>query len=389
MIDIVFCGVNDWRNIKQRPQHLAERLSEAHRVVYVNPIAYSVPTHILRCLHHTTSRRWRPHLEQLAVQLWLFTPGPALPFSRRLRLLNRLNQVWLAFQLRPVLHKLGMPSPLLWLSFPTDVDLIGRLYERHIIFDCMDNYPGFFKGREHTLIAAMEADLLRRADLVLATAQPLLEKCRRFNNNVHLVPNGVDVAHFARVRAGLTEADDLRAYPHPRFGYVGTIGPWTDVESMMALAQTAPDSSVLIIGPWEVPQPANLPANFHILGPRPYAHLPEYLAGFDVALIPFRVNALTQAVNPVKLFEYAVAGVPIVATATEELTRYAEWCTLVDSQETFVAQAIRIAQNKNQPETLARCATAVMTARANAWEHRIQQIQSLLNALGENKAADE
>jgi len=381
VIDIVFCGVNDWRNIKQRPQHLAERLSATHRVLYVNPIAYSVPTHIVRRLRRTTDRRWGPTLEQLAAQLWLFTPSPALPLSRRLRPLNRLNQAWLAFQLRPVLRQLGMSSPLLWLAFPTDVDLIGRLHERYIIFDCMDNYPGFFKGCEHKVIAAMEIDLLRRADLVFATAQPLWEKCHHLNANVHLLPNGVDVAHFARVRTGLAEADDLRPYPHPRFGYIGTVGPWTDVDSMVALAQAAPYGSVIVIGPWETPPPAGAPDNFHILGPRPYADLPAYLAGFDVALIPFRVGMLTQAVNPVKLFEYGAAGVPIVATATQELVRYAGWCALTDSSEAFVSWAITIAHDRCHPEVVARCQTAAAEAQANDWDSRIRHIQSLLERL--------
>ena len=375
MNDIVFCGVNDWRSIKQRPQHLAERLATTHRVLYVNPVGYSIATHILRKLRKTTQRRWRPDLEQLTEQLWLFTPSPALSFSRRVRALNRLNQRWLACQLRPVLCRLGITAPLLWLSFPTDVDLVGRLNEQRIIFDCMDNYPGFFNGTERVVIAAMEHDLLRRADLVLATAQSLLEKCRRVNANTHLVPNGVDVAHFARARAGLPVADDLRPYPHPRFGYIGTIGTWTDVDSMIALAQAVPDGSVIIIGPWEVPQPADLPINFHILGPRPYAHLPEYLAGFDVALIPFKVGPLTQAVNPVKLFEYAAAGVPIVATATQELTHYAAWCTLADSPQTLIASAIHAVQKTTSDETRIRAATE---AAANDWQRRVETIMQLI-----------
>ncbi len=377
MNDIVFCGVNDWRSIKQRPQHLAERLAATHRVLYVNPVSYSFATHIWRTMRQTTRRRWRPTLESLGESLWLFTPAPALPFSRRARNINRLNQRWLAAQLRPIMRRLAISAPLLWLSFPTDVDLMGHLHERRVVFDCMDNYPGFFSGQEHALITAMERDLLRRADLVLATAQPLLEKCRQINANTHLIPNGVDVAHFSRARAGLTEAADLQTYPHPRFGYIGTIGPWTDLDSMMALAQAAPHSSVIVIGPWEIPPPTSLPANLHILGPRPYTQLPEYLAGFDVALIPFKIGPLTQAVNPVKLFEYAAAGVPVVATATQELARYADWCTLADSPQAWVAAALQVAQNT------AACVfhqQAEAVAAAHDWQQRVTTILQLINA---------
>ncbi|HQE92291.1 MAG TPA: glycosyltransferase [Anaerolineae bacterium] len=375
MSDIVFCGVNDWRGIKQRPQHLAERLAVTNRILYVNPISYSFATHIVRKVHSSTQRSWRSSLETLAEHLWLFTPSPALPFSRRARGINRLNQRWLAVQLHPLLRRLHISAPLLWLSFPTDVDLIGHLQEQQVIFDCMDNYPGFFSGREHTVITAMELDLLHRADLVLTTAQPLLEKCRRINANTHLVPNGVDATHFARARAGLAEADDLHVCSRPRFGYIGTIGPWTDVDSMMALARAAPNGSVIVIGPWEIPQPTELPSNMYILGARPYTRLPEYLAGFDVALIPFKRGPLTQAVNPVKLFEYAAAGVPIVATATAELTRYAAWCILADSPQAWVDLAIRTAQTG---ETAALRLQAANEAMANDWQQRVETILHLI-----------
>jgi glycosyltransferase involved in cell wall biosynthesis len=375
MRSIVFCGVNDWRSIKQRPQHLAERLAALHRVLYVNPISYSFMTHVWRKVHKTTLRHWRSILEQLDKQLWLFTPRPALPFSRRTRVINRLNQRWLAAQLHSVLRRLNMSMPLLWLSFPTDVDLIGHLCEQFVIFDCMDNYPGFFSGREQTVITAMEQNLLQRADLVLATARPLLEKCLRSNANTHLVPNGVDVAHFARVRAGLAVADDLRSYPPPRFGYIGTVGPWTDVDSMVALARAVPEGSVVVIGPWEIPLPPELPPNLYILGMRPYSQLPEYLAGFDVALIPFKEGPLTQAVNPVKLFEYAAAGVPIVATATQELSHYATWCTLAESSQTWVTAAIQAVQ---KPASDGIRLQAMTEAAANDWQQRVNTIVQLI-----------
>lgn len=378
MVDIVFCGVNDWRSIKQRPQHLAERLAANHRVLYVNPINYSFATHIGRKVRGNTQRGWRSTFETLNEHLWLFTPTPALPFSRRIRLINRLNQHWLAVQLRPLLRHLHIAVPLLWLSFPTDVDLIGRLNEQSVIFDCMDNYPGFFSGREHTIIAEMENDLLYGADLVFATAQSLFEKCHQLNAKTYLVPNGVDTAHFARVRAGLPEADDLHSYPRPRFGYIGTIGPWTDVDSLIDLARAVPESSVIVIGPWEVAQPVGLPANLHVLGPRPYDHLPEYLAGFDVALIPFKVGPLTQAVNPVKLFEYATAGVPIVATATEELAQYAAWCTLADSPTAFVTLAIQTVRKISTQACQQRLALAAAQAQENDWQKRIEFIETFL-----------
>ncbi len=182
MKGIVYCGVNDWHSIKQRPQHLAEQLAVMNYVLYVNTVNYSVCTHLLRKLQHTAHRPWRSRLERLDERLWLFTPAPALPFSRWFRLLNRLNQRWLAFKLLPVLRTLGFSSPRLWLSFPTHVDLIGLLGESRVIVDCLDDYSCFFNGWQQRVISRMETELIRRGDRVLATSQLLFDKCRRFNS---------------------------------------------------------------------------------------------------------------------------------------------------------------------------------------------------------------
>lgn len=384
MKHIAFVGVNDWRDIKQRPQHIAERLSAASPLVYVNPVGYSVFTHLRRRVRSGIQRSWRPRLERLAERLWVLTPSPAFPFSRRFRIFNRLNQALLASQLRPVLERLGMHPLILWVSFPPSADLIGRLKEEYVIFDCLDNYPAFFGGREGTTIAAMETDLLSRADLVLTTSRPLLEKCSRLNANTHWVPNGADGAHFGQAITGLPEPSELVGLPRPRFGYVGTIGRWTDVNLLVELALKARSASVIMIGPWEVAKPPSAPPNFHVLGPRPYHRLPEYLSGLDVGVIPFKVEPLTHAINPVKLFEYAAAGLRIVATATQELTQYASWCSLADSPSAFIAAALREGEEalegrKNDP--LARRAASF--ARTNDWDDRVTKINRLLEALPE------
>jgi glycosyltransferase involved in cell wall biosynthesis len=103
------------------------------------------------------------------------------------------------------------------------------------------------------------------------------------------------------------------------------------------------------------------------------------LGAFDVALIPFRLSPLTQAVNPVKLFEYAAAGVPIVATSTDELMRYASWCTLADSSEAFVEAALRLAHAPLQDEQSRQA--ALKDVRLNDWQARLEEIERLLQAL--------
>ncbi len=64
--------------------------------------------------------------------------------------------------------------------------------------------------------------------------------------------------------------------------------------------------------------------NVHRLGEVPYASLPEHLAAFDVCTIPFRRTPLTEATNPVKLYEYLATGKPVVARRLPEIEPFSE-----------------------------------------------------------------
>ncbi len=71
--------------------------------------------------------------------------------------------------------------------------------------------------------------------------------------------------------------------------------------------------------------------NMHFLGRRPYADLPAYCKGLDVGLIPFKINDLTRAVNPIKLREYLAAGLPVVSTPLPEVLLYTQVIKIGDT----------------------------------------------------------
>jgi glycosyltransferase involved in cell wall biosynthesis len=84
------------------------------------------------------------------------------------------------------------------------------------------------------------------------------------------------------------------------------------------------EASVVLIGAADVDVTRlKACANIHLLGPRPFADLPSYVAHFSAGIIPFAVNGLTRAVNPIKLREMLSAGCPVVSTALPEVERYA------------------------------------------------------------------
>ncbi len=94
--------------------------------------------------------------------------------------------------------------------------------------------------------------------------------------------------------------------------------------------------------------------NVHLLGEKHYRELPGYLQDFDVCLIPFRINTLTRAVDPVKLYEYLSQGKPVVATRLPELVPLEELLYLTEGVDDFVSCLDRAISEGNADMVLAR-----------------------------------
>jgi glycosyltransferase involved in cell wall biosynthesis len=78
-----------------------------------------------------------------------------------------------------------------------------------------------------------------------------------------------------------------------------------------------------MIGPVVKIDPASLPQrpNIHYVGQKTYAELPEYVGGWDVALLPFARNEATRFISPTKTPEYLAAGRPVVSTSIRDVVR--------------------------------------------------------------------
>lgn len=259
---------------------------------------------------------------------------------------------------------------------------VAPLEGARLVYDFVDDLEAFPGPR-----ARLERDhrwLLERAELVLATAERLHRQARELRRDVVLCPNGVDYDHFAAARQiGPGPAPpDLRPIldrERPVVGYAGALARWFDHELVREVAGRRDGLTFLLIGPDLDGDFArrglhDLP-NVHWLGMKPYRQLPAYLAHFDVATIPFRVNEITHATSPVKLFEYLAAGKPVVVTPMQESMRYPEVLVAGDAGA-FSAQLDEALRRKDDPAYLERIDAV---ARANTWDVRARQI---LDALG-------
>lgn len=368
--DIICIAPNRWDSPLRRRQQVMWRLSSRNRVVYVS-------FDLGRWRDNMLARaRWlvayppetRKHASQL-FELPLFNILPTRFTARYLA--RKINGALTA----PVLDRLGRQlrgsCPILWYTFPILPAACLHFEPRLIVYDRSDHWPDHYSKDERML--------LKRADVVFATARSLLESAEHLNSNVHLVPNGVDVKSFRRALLPETSIPlDVAGLPKPIVGLMGAINAKIDTSLLTRLAQAHPAWSIVLVGPVipsEIPTRTlqNLP-NVHMLGYREPSCLPEYLKGFDVAVIPYVLNERTRAINPLKAYEYLAAGRPVVATALPELRGFGSVVRIARGRNDFVTQ-VELALQEDDPELAHRRFAAVQN---DTWDQRVATMEHLI-----------
>jgi hypothetical protein len=206
----------------------------------------------------------------------------------------------------------------------------------------------------------------------------LQEAKKGWNPNTILVTHGVDYEHFSRaVREDLPCPPDIADIPHPRLGFFGLIRDWVDLDLLAEVARKRPDWHIVMIGDADSTvdlAPYRALPNMHFLGRRPYADLPAYCKAFDVGLIPFKINELTKAVNPIKLREYLAAGLPVVSTPLPEVRLCDALVSLADDPATLVASTAACLR-EGGPESRFRRSDSV---RTETWPQKVSWILACL-----------
>ena len=369
--------------MRQRTQHLAEGLARTRPVIFVEPAAYSLPGAIR---HRLARQRTGPlvrRLRKCGDNVLVYSPLPSLPGSLSLRRLNALVHALAWQDLRRVIPTIATTRSEVVVAWPPAFDLARRLPARRLIYDCLDLFPAFDGGgRQGQLLASLEEELVRAAFAVVVPSRDLERRLSARHPRVRRIPNGVELTRFDSTAPPPVVPADLAALPRPRLGYVGTVGRWVDLELLAHVARHRPDCGVAVIGPVESDvAPPHGPANLRLLGERPYATVPAYLAGLDVLLIPFRLMDLTHAVNPVKLYEYCATGKPIVSTPIEDIVAEPGLCHVGDGHDAFLEAIDDALLEAASPDT-ARTAARQAFARASSWDRRVSAFASLLDEHG-------
>jgi len=358
--DIVILAIIDFDFRFQRPQQIAAEMARrGHRVFWVSPTRFlpmgSAQSHAVTPLRPNL---WEVHLRGMQPDIYM----GSLEESHLQPLTASLDQFLREWTVSENVVLAQLPF---WRRLAL---ALKRQWASKVVYDCMDDWETFpsigaFNISEEHLFS-------READVLVVTAAELAKKFEALQLEPVLVRNGADYDFFAAAQPGQL----LDGVPHPIVGYFGAIADWIDLDLIYEVARLRPNYSFVMIGQVfgrDISQLEALP-NVFFLGNKQYADIPHYLHHFDVCTIPFLINQVTKATDPVKLYEYFSLGKPVVATAMAELQQCADLLYIAANPEEF-ASSLDAAIGETDASLPQR---RVAFSKENTWGQRVTAIDT-------------
>ena len=359
--DLVCFSHLRWDFVFQRPQHLLTRCARDRRVFFIEEPIYG-----------NGSMRLDVRESDAGVHVVV----PQLPEGLRSEI--AINAV-MKEMTRQLFNEHSIDEYVFWYYTPMALKFTEHFNPIASIYDCMDELSAF-KGADSQL-PSLEKQLFGCVDLVFTGGQSLYEaKCDQ-HPSVHAFPSSIDAAHFGKARTAVQDPDDQSSIPHPRLGFFGVIDERFDSELLSQVAEKRPDWQFVMIGPIVKIDPASLPQhpNIHYLGPKKYNELPDYLAGWDIALLLFARNESTRFISPTKTPEYLAAGKPVISTSIRDVVRpYGELklVEIADTPDELIEAAEKILSSSSRSEWLAKVDTFLEDI---SWDKTWAQMSELID----------
>jgi glycosyltransferase involved in cell wall biosynthesis len=235
---------------------------------------------------------------------------------------------------------------------------------------------------------AIEGLMLSKADRVIATSSALRDYARaRGAAHVRIIPCGVSPQMFP-------ESGRLGCGDNTEFviGFVGSLKPWHGVDILLdafaQLSALSPQYRLLVVGDGPLMPDVQAFCRRHALSDRvtlvgsvDHTEVPSFLAQMDVGVAPYPPLPAFYF-SPLKVWEYAAAGVPIVASASGDLPqlfahRFAALLHPPGNLRKIVKHVEKLRHDRGLGQRLARRARRV--AQRHTWDRLARRFESLAN----------
>ncbi|MDQ3799642.1 MAG: glycosyltransferase [Acidobacteriota bacterium] len=373
----ILCFSHDWTGDPLSKTHLMRVLSRDNRILWINAIANRMPTASSKDVSRIF-RKLKAFTEPVReVEKNIFVLNPLAIPTYGSAAVRRFNQSFLLSQVKSAMRKLKFQKPVNVVFNPAAGLLAGRLGEESLIYYCVDEYTAFTGAAAG--LREIEEELFRKSELVVVSAEKLLESKRKYNPNTFLIRHGTDWRHFRKALDEETQIpEQIKNLPKPVIGFHGLLADWVDFELIKKIAAHFKNGSIVLIGKIAVDAERKIKildgiSNVHFLGRQPYADLPAYCKGFDVALNPFIVNDLTLAANPLKVREYLAAGLEVVSSDIPEV-RILEHCRVAQTHDEFIRQ---IEESLKNPPPRTQVSDSI---KHESWEAKIDELREIIAA---------
>lgn len=348
-----------WGFVFQRPQHLLTRLARHYTVLFIEEPVYEPGDDGIR--------RTFPAPNVSVIQPHTAVDAPGF-HDRQIASLQLLLSTLIGDDERPIA----------WFYTPMALPLLSAFNVAAIIYDCMDELSAFAQAPRQ--LRQRESALMARADLVFTGGTSLYEAKKGRHPHVFCFPSSVDAVHFEQAldrSNGHPLQNDL---PPFRLGYYGVIDERLDFSLILALAESHPEWQIIMVGPVVKIDPAILPrrGNIHWFGQQSYQALPQFLAGWNVCLMPFALNASTRYISPTKALEYMAAHLPIVSTAISDTERhFGGLISIARDTSEFIAHC-ESAMNMTDENRVLMSARMQAAVAGTSWDKTAEQMFTLI-----------
>jgi hypothetical protein len=380
---------DEWFGLPFSCKHLLKHFLPDHPLIWVQTIGLRPPELSLYDIKRAIRKisKWifsskKNNSQEIPENLHIIDPIQ-IPYNH-FSIIRKINREILIRALSQSQKRIRRPNrgKVFITTWPFMGNLVGHLGEKLSIYYRVDNFSEL-PGVQKKFINQLEKELIEKVDMVVATSE-ILTRIDIGNKPVKYLSHGVDFDHFSRKSYNNICKLPIQQIPSPRIGFFGLINSWIDFELLSLIASKNPRWSFVFIGPSQIPLSylPNLP-NMHFLGPVSYDELPKHAQYFDLGVIPFKINALTLSVNPIKLMEYFSIGIPVVSTPLPEVVKYREYVAIASGADGF-GRAIRESlDGDNEKLREAR----QLVAKSNSWVQKSLRLRTWIEETLESKFA--